>query len=321
MKHENIIVYVSSRNNYDMLENEVLLNINTDGFEFINVDDNSSEEEKAKGIEICNRRDIVFLENKDRGVQMATQTLIDFINENRPNCKWIICFQHDIYPLSTNFFNRIDEYIKSGDLDKFGIIGFNVLDRGGYTLNSLNEYLKGERPYGMIGMCHLSVRDKSKRWLCTKRQTSLLKQSELWKDPFIVEFPMWAAVGINVQNWNECIIPTNDYHFHLWLPDIAMQFNFKNKPCLILPELYCLNDQELKEQYNIAKNSAQGAMHGNEYHFGEYSNFEAWKRRWGWHYENVYEYSDVIEQHYANTLILEFFNHNINNGPLRSFGI
>ena len=30
--------------------------------------------------------DIVFLENKSRGVQMATQTLIDFINENRPNC-------------------------------------------------------------------------------------------------------------------------------------------------------------------------------------------------------------------------------------------
>ena len=39
----NIIIYVSSRNNYDMLSGEVLKNINTEGFEFINVDDNLRE--------------------------------------------------------------------------------------------------------------------------------------------------------------------------------------------------------------------------------------------------------------------------------------
>ena len=39
----NIIIYVSSRNNYDMLSGEVLKNINTEGFEFINVDDKSSD--------------------------------------------------------------------------------------------------------------------------------------------------------------------------------------------------------------------------------------------------------------------------------------
>ena len=103
---DNLIIYVSSRNNYDMLSGEVLNNIDTEGFEFINVDDNSSEDEITKGKQICKDNDIVFLENKSRGVQMATQTLIDFINEKRPNCKWIICFQHDNYPISDNFFER-----------------------------------------------------------------------------------------------------------------------------------------------------------------------------------------------------------------------
>ena len=37
---------------------------------------------------------------------MATQTLIDFINKNRPECKWIICFQHDNFPLSKDFFRK-----------------------------------------------------------------------------------------------------------------------------------------------------------------------------------------------------------------------
>jgi len=320
MKRDSIIIYVSSRNNYDMLENEVLKNINTEGFEFINVDDNSSVDELNKGEAICKQHDVVFLKNKDRGVQMATQTLIDFVNENRPNCKWVVCFQHDIYPISKNFFSKLDKYIQSDKLNDFGIVGFNVLDHGNYTSNSLQQFDRGESPLGMIGMCRLSIRNNSKRWLCTKRQTELLKQ-EVWRTPFIVEFPMWAAVGINVSNWNKHIIATNQYHFHLWLPDIAMQFNHKNKPCLILPDLYCLNNQSLKEKYNINKNSAQGAIQGNDYHFGEYSNFKAWKDRWGWHYENVHKYSDVIEQHYANTLILEFFNHNVNNGPLKSVNI
>ena len=115
MNKNNIIIYVSSRNNYDMLSGEVLKNINTEGFEFINVDDKSSNEEIEKGKKICQDNDIVFLENTLRGVQWATQTLIDFINENRPECKWIFCFQHDNYPISENFFSRINKLI-SDDL-------------------------------------------------------------------------------------------------------------------------------------------------------------------------------------------------------------
>jgi hypothetical protein len=48
-----------------MLEGEVLKNINTEGFEFINVDDNSCTDEIEKGKAICKKHDIVFLENKD----------------------------------------------------------------------------------------------------------------------------------------------------------------------------------------------------------------------------------------------------------------
>ena len=44
MRKDNIIIYVSSKNNYDMLSCEVIKNINFEGFEFINVDDNSERE-------------------------------------------------------------------------------------------------------------------------------------------------------------------------------------------------------------------------------------------------------------------------------------
>ena len=73
----NIIIYVSSRNNYDMLSGEVLKNINTEGFEFINVDDKSSPEEIEKGKKICQENDIVFLENESRDIFWA---LVPFKN-------------------------------------------------------------------------------------------------------------------------------------------------------------------------------------------------------------------------------------------------
>ena len=94
---DNLIIYLSSRNNYEMLEKEVLKNIKTDGFEIINIDDGSIPEQLEYGKKICKNNNIVFLKNKKRGVQWATQTLMDFIKENRPNCKWCFCFQHDNY--------------------------------------------------------------------------------------------------------------------------------------------------------------------------------------------------------------------------------
>jgi hypothetical protein len=318
--NDNLIIYVSSRNNYDMLEGEVFKNLNTEGFEFINVDDKSCDEEIEKGKSICKEHGIVFLENKSRGVQMATQTLIDFINENRPNCKWIVCFQHDHYPLSKDFFSSISKRINNNKLDEFGIIGFNVLDKGGYTQNSYQEYLKGEKPLGMIGMCHLSIYNREGRWLCPKQQNQLLK-NEIFRTPFIVEFPMWASVGINVGKWNKHIVPTTEYQFHLWLPDIAMQFNYNNSACLILTDLYTMNDQQLKVKYNIEVSSAGGARRGDEYHFGKYSNFDAWKERWGWYYEDIVSDFEKIKDNYKGTLIWDFYHHDISKGPLKSFDI
>ena len=129
---------------------------------------------------------------------------------------------------------------------------------------------------------------------------------------------MWASVGINVGLWNKYIIPTTEYQFHLWLPDIAMQFNYKNYPCLILPDLYCLNHQSLKTKYGINANSARGSRDGNEYHFGKYSNFNAWSSRWGWHYENIVEDFEQIKENYTGTLIRDFYDHDITKGPFKS---
>ena len=315
---DNLIIYLSSRNNYEMLENEVLKNIKTDGFELINIDDGSDFEQLEYGKTICNDNQIIFLENKKRGVQWATQTLIDFVNENRPNCKWVICFQHDNYPITKNFFKKLSNIISKNDLGDFGIIGFNVLDYGKYTGLSYLRFKLGFKPLGMIGMLHLSESIREKRWLAPKRQPKLIK-NKLWRKPFVIEFPMWAAVGISVENWNSEITPCDDYQFHLWLPDIAMQFMNSNKMSLILPNLYCLNNQKLKLKYNIPENSAIGAKQGNTHYFGKYSPFKAWKQRWGWEYEEA-RGTFPIDKYYG-TLLYQLYKNDIKKGPLKNIEI
>ena len=117
---------------------------------------------------------------------------------------------------------------------------------------------------------------------------------------------------------NEFIKPTTDYQFHLWFPDIAMQFNYNNKPILVLPNLYCLNQQQLKSNYGMHHNSAAGSKDGEEYHFGKYSNLDAWESRWGWYYETPWEKFELIKEGYKGTLIYDFYHHDISDGPLKT---
>jgi len=317
MKKDNLIVYVSSRNNYNMLSGEVLKNLNTEGFEFINVDDKSCEAEIDIGKSICKKNNIIFLENKSRGVQFATQTLIDFINTNRPNCKWIFCFQHDCYPLTSDFFTRISKLIDNGLPDNFGTLGFNRIDHGKHTPGAVNAWKQNKKPTGMLGLAHLTIL-KPGRWLMPMQNPWLATDAK-WKKPFSVEITAWTGVGISVKKWNKFIKPTSDHHFHLWMPDICMHILKNNCHNVVLPDLYIMNMQEIKAKYGINPNSAQGARSGNDYHFGNYSNFSAWKKTWGWDYEKPWESIEDIKVKHTGNLIAKFINHNITTGPLLTF--
>ena len=317
---DNLIIYVSSKNNYEMLEHEVLNNINTEGFEFINVDDNSTLEQKERGINICKNNNILFVENKGVGVQMATQTVIDYINENRPFCKWVICFQHDNWPVSKDFFERISNLIRKGKMDQFGACGFNILDSGDFTQeNSLERFNKGDRVLGYLGLAHLCVKDNWNRNICSKRWHLNL---DPWYNPFAIEVPVWAIIGINVNLWNNFIKPTEYYQFHLWYPDIAMQYLKNNIQQIILPDLYCYNDQKIKEKYGMNWNSAVGAQNGQENYFGTYGpHLKNFNHRWGWDYENIDTQKGNYKNVYRGTLIEKYREHKINNGPYMIYNL
>lgn len=91
-----------------------------------------------------------------------------------------------------------------------------------------------------------------------------------------------------------------------------MQLNINNSPCIVMPDLYCMNDQSSKRKYNIPANSAKYARKGDFYHFGSYGpHLKNFKKRWGWDYEKGRESLEKVIVRYKDTLIEQFYNNDI----------
>ena len=128
-------------------------------------------------------------------------------------------------------------------------------------------------------------------------------------------------MGINVSKWNEFIHPTDDYHFHVKAPDISIQFLHNNCHNLVLPKLYLMNKQELKN-YGIDQNhvhsqkeemiiiSVSGTRH---IRFGNQD---------GGGIMILSLVSQKVKDSYKGTLIEQFLNHDVGKGQeLKTFDL
>lgn len=321
-QEQNLIIGVSSFNNYDMLEFEVLKNIDFEDFEFINIDDHSRPENVKRGKALCEEKGIEFIINEGKGLQQGVDTLMKFVKKNRPNCKWVVMFQHDNYPLSKNFFKRLSNLISSSKLpNNIAVLGFNNLDYGEYTRLSYFKWRLGLKPIGLVGKFHLSIKSNSSRWAAPAKNHIIRNHSKNFKKPFLIEIPLEAAMAISVDAWLKNIEPSDKFIFHLWFPDVMMQFMKKNLACLVLPDLYCMNNQYLKLKYGISKSSADGGRSGETEYFEEYGpHLEFFQERWGWDYENT---ENFPKTRYEKSLLMDFFNHKIEQEkkPIKSYDI
>jgi hypothetical protein len=310
------IVYVSSRNNYDMLENEVIRNVFYPNIIFVNVDDGSCEKEKSKGMRICKENNIPFIENEKRGLQWATKSVVNYAKKNHPNVKFLIHFQHDNYPMFIDFYTKFQRYIDSGFLDEFGTIGFNILDIDGR--NTKKSYkLKKDKGKDVLGMCGVANLEESKAVYYCNNHISM--DWKIWGNPFAVESVMWCCLAINIELFEKYIDVTDKYHLHLWGADICYQFCKNNIYNVALPDLYVTNHMALKSKYDISSNSAKGSKGGDEYHFGHNNHHSIFRERFGFCWKDSRKTFAKVKNEYKETLLYKFFNHNIKNGPLKTW--
>jgi len=316
-----IIAYISSRNNYEMLSGEVLKNVELQGVELINVDDDSCIEQKKLGKNICADNGIKFVENKGRGLFMAANTAIDYALNNQPGCKYVFWLTHDCYPITKNFFKKLNDIITDGKLDEFGCVGFNTIWKK-YSMSKLEfETRQLEGNYcGTLGRAVLT-KVPGAGWY---RNHDFELPWNIWGKNIAVESVVDMNMMINVDNFNKYVTADDKFHHFCWGDDLGLQFLKNNIYNVTLANMYVYHDQSLKTKYNIPENSARAAQAGNNFHFchpTQHLNhwFNKWKFQREWQKDTGVENLSSIKHLYSNTLLYDFISHDYKQGPIKEF--
>lgn len=316
----NIIAYISSRNNYSMLEGEVCKNVNLEGITLINIDDGSEEDQVNLGIEMCKKHNFIFLKNSGKGLHAATKTAIEYTKQNYPDCKFVYWLTHDCYPLTTNMFPKLSSLISSGKLDQFGVVGFNTIWKKFTMTEEQFKSSSAEGTYcGVMGRAVLTSVPGS-GWY---RPSDFPMPWNVWGKNAAVESVADMNLMINVAAYDKFIECDEWFHHFCWADDLCLQFLSKNVYNVTLGNFYVYHDQDLKTKYKIPTNSYHAAKSGNQYHFSSHDrHYARWMEKWGfdrnWQKESKQIDSKIIEKN-KNNLLHDFMLHDYKKGPLKTF--
>ncbi len=318
-----LAILFTSRNNYTLLD-KWLTEVNWDGYEVLNIDEDSRHLEVQKGKDVCKKHDITYMDRDKRGLLNNITTAMEYYQDS--DVDWVIWFQHDCFPLTPNFFDRVNKVMSTGDLDDFGCVGFN-------TFHKVNgKYEKGDRSLHYVARAPLEPGDNwyrnHKQW----HQTRVRLQTDDFQKPFSVEIPAAFCVALNLKTWKKYITPIDDYHFMNVFDEIGFQYLNQNIHNIVLPYLHIGHEPERKQKVGIPKVSSkahkanQGGRYKSEHfnhddeYFGKWG-LSVFEERWGIDYDNARPSFEKIKDRYQGTLLMDFYNHDPAKGPLKTFDI
>lgn len=309
-----VSVFISSRNNYSLLEEFIERNKdNLTGYYFVNIDDFSEQSQIELGKSICEKYDIPFVPNKARGLQNATKTMIEHLQEVGVKSDYVLWMTHDSHTITSNFVTKFDTIVSSGKLQNFGIVGFNIL---GPQCGVRKQSQISPTQCGMLGRAPLTKLSGRGGWY---RTPDMRLPWEVWggSRAIAVESPVDMTLAINVDMFNKYIEVSDQYHLFCAFDDICLQFLNNGIYNVTLPFLQVWHDQHIKEG-KVPIKSASAAKKGDSKHFGDYGpHLIQWKSTWGWERDDVR--NTFPTDRYPNGLIREFYDHDYTQGPIKTF--
>jgi hypothetical protein len=299
-------VLFASRNNYILFEELFYKKVDVKSVEdvlFLNIDVQSTDEQVKYGKEICKKFNITNIET-DRDtlpMQNCVDEAIKFLDNTDTDIDWLIVFQHDAYPVTEDFWKKLDDKLIEHENFKqvVGMFGFNDVD----TSNRLGRgnLIKGilEPPYSSW---YQNVPD-----------------SYLKKDYCVVESTNYIATGININLFKKHIKIDPDFNLNLWGDDVAHQFMFNNICNIGFTDLVVKHHISLKHAAGVPDSQTY-----NPHYFGDtdpQNHHRFWREKYGWTWgyrnKNLRDELQSVIDTYDNTIQKALFNMNINDGPLQ----
>ena len=321
-------ILLTSRNNYKFMEKFWILNTlgkcDLHDYKILNIDEDSTEEEKKKGRELCDKHGISFIDREERGMHHNVDTAIRWFGEE---VKHILWFQHDCWPLQKDFFYRFNKLVEEGKLDEFGTVGFNAIAQNMFKRDDLhNEMMKryydGEKPLGVLARSSLESVNKRNVYYCgvkSRNKISVPVPNNLFRKPFACAVPIWYAISVNVEYFKKNIDLDRVFHFITSWDDIAFQFLNKNIYNLVLPDFYIEHRPDLKPQVGLPKMCMRLLNKGDgTYHSLSGISPKAWINQWGWDISKPYTF-EKVKKRYRGTLLRKFYKFDYTKGPLKVF--
>ena len=316
-------IFFTTRNNYEMLE-DWLKTVDYEGFEILNIDEDSTEESKKFGMKVCEKYNVKYMDKERRGFLNNVQSAYNYFKSL--NIHWGFWLHHDCYPLTDKFFDKLDKLISSEKVEQFGMMGFNTYHRR----HNVARYKQGHRTREFLARAPLEPGDNWYRNKNTWPNTRPNLESKEFNKPFSVEIPAAFGVAFNLKLYNENIEVTDDYHMMNSLDEIGFQFMYQNIDNISIPNLHLAHEDEKKSEFDIPTVSsvAHKAKEKGKYnskHFNDDNKFfgkwglSVLYDRWGIDYDRARESFELVKENYKDTLLWDYYYHDPVNGPLKTF--
>jgi hypothetical protein len=329
MNHK-IGILLTSRNNYDFMGKkwckQTLEESDGNIFPVLNIDEDSSAEEKQKGRELCDKyNNMTYMDREEPGMHYNIDSAIRFFGDD---VKYIVWFQHDCWPLQKDFFHIFNSIVENGKLDNFGTIGFNSLAQNIFKRDNqheeiIKEFREGKMPLGVLSRSVLESAGARDLYYCGKKVKNRIGHpvgKDKFSKPCAIAVPVWYAIAVNVSLFKKEIDLDRDMRFFRSWDDIAFQFLNKNIYNIVLPDLYIEHRPDLKKLFGLPALSVKRVKKDDTYHSAVGVGPEAWIKYWGWDFEHPSTFEKVKDK-YKDTLLYKFYKYDYTKGPLRSFEI
>tara|TARA_Y100000310_G_scaffold345544_1_gene466298 strand:+ start:230 stop:1255 length:1026 start_codon:yes stop_codon:yes gene_type:complete len=320
-------ILMTSRNTYHFTEmhwiNEIKKQNDINKYPILNIDEDSYPDQKKLGKEFCKKHDIVYMDREERGMFKNLETASNYFEPL--GVKFILWSHNDSWPLQNNFYNSLNRLVASGEVDKFGTIGFNgigenILGKEGHD-QLMKEFKDGKKPLGVIARCHIAHGDAWIAGLKTRKTKHAIKDKEPYLKPHACPQNTWWTAALNIELYRKYIDTSHQFFFHKSWDDICLQFLMKGVYNLILPSYYISHRQDLKREARLPKSSVRLAYKNDDrYHSTVGFPPENWEKQWGWTFGDMKTF-DKIRKRYKRTLVYDFYKHDRQTGPLKTFDI
>jgi hypothetical protein len=310
-------VMFATSNYYDMFDGcqYKYSRANHDEVVVVNVDINSTKENKQDGIKTCERLGIHFV-NPDFELTSTQQSVLEadkYLTKNNIDVDWIVCFQHDVIPMESNFWDNLDKHLENVDTEKVSMFSPNSIMDYKQALRSVesSDVIYRNKTITRTGRGNLEkgiLEPPYAGWY------KFLPDEYYKEDYFVVESPYWTCVGFNRKLFRENIHVDTEFIFELWPDDIAHQFMKEGFINITFPNLLVCHDHYLKRDVQVRtidrNNSDSGDFCREQLRFWKKHGF-----RWGYRNSELRNQFNEVRDQYENSIQEKLFEMNISDGP------